>query len=51
MASKLRRIRKYNWIKRLRTHWFRSRMQTVGGRRILSKRRQKGRKNLTPQRG
>lgn len=50
MASKLRRIRKYNRKKRLRTHGFLSRMATPGGRQVLSRRRAKGRRQLTPQR-
>ena len=46
MASKLRRIRKYKWLKRMRTHGFRIRMSTNSGRSILSNRRQKGRSQL-----
>ena len=41
------RIRKSN-IKRVRMCGFRARMRTRGGRAILKRRRQKGRKKLTP---
>ncbi len=34
--------------KRLRTHGFLKRMSSKGGKKIISQRRQKGRKKLTP---
>ncbi len=35
-------------IKRKRTHGFRSRMRTVGGRKVINARRAKGRAKLCP---
>lgn len=35
-------------VRRKRTHGFRARMSTPGGRKIISNRRSKGRKRLVP---